>query len=390
MQRIAPTGRLALSVVLLIVLSQRGEADDVVNLLLDGGGESASIDKGHNSAWYPAFRPDQGVRLWIDHQNAWSGQSCFAIASEQQDRKPAANNWAQKLAYVPANKTVRVSAYVKTQDAEQVNVCVQCWGPGAEKMIGFSSTPVQRGTHDWTLTQSPELVVPAETEKLVVRAALTGKGKAFFDDISLEIVGGTTAADSEESNIKKLVEGRIKRTIDVTQDAMVLAYLPQWRHGDLDNIAVANNDGGVRTLMCWESPTKEEVAEAGLQFWLLLYVRKSHLQKDAPMMHLHEVEEPWLEAIGWTQQPRFRLQPTIEVPLSPGTGWKAINVTRFIRDRSETPSASHGVVLRFKDEDRQAKRNDWSGYQFVSREGIGQWERCRPVLLVVDPAQQPD
>src|SRR5262245_55835663 len=119
MQRIAPTGRLALSVVLLLVLSQRGGAGDVVNLLLDGGAESASIDKGHNSAWYPAFRPAEGVRLWIDHQNAWSGQSCFAISSELQDRYPASNNWAQKLANVPANKTVRVSAYVKTQDAEK-------------------------------------------------------------------------------------------------------------------------------------------------------------------------------------------------------------------------------------------------------------------------------
>ena len=386
MQRIAAIRRLELSILMLLVLSQRGEADEGVNLLLDGGGEEASIVRREGSSWYPAFRPGQEVRLWIDHQNAWAGQSCFAISSELQDRH-VSNNWAQNPADVPAEKTVRVSAYVKIQDAEAVNVCVQCWGPRAEKLIGFASTPVLRGTREWTLLQSRELVVPAETERLTVRAALTGRGKAFFDDISLQIVGSTTI---EESSFKDLVNGRIKRTISINKDAMVLSYLPQWRHGNVDNIAVANNDGGVRTLLSWERPAKEELDEAGLQFWLMLHVRKSRLKEGSPVIQAHEIEEPWLEAIGWTQQPRFRLQPTMDTPLSPGTGWKAINVTELVRNRSQTSPVDYGIVLRFKDEDRPGKDNDWSGCQFTSREGSGQWENCRPVLLVVDPARQPD
>ena len=109
-----------------------------------------------------------------------------------------------------------------------------------------------------------------------------------------------------------------------------------------------------------------------------------------PLLQVHEIEEPWPEAIGWTQQPKFRLQPAIETPLSAGTGWKAVNVTDFIRRRSEATPESYGIVLRFKDEERQTKLNDWSSYHFTSREGIGQWEKCRPVLLVVDPAQRSD
>src|SRR5262249_14978654 len=156
------------------------KTDEGANLMFDGSGERAYSAKGQDSAWYPAFRPAQGVRLWIDHENALSGRSCLAISNELQESQPASNNWAQKLAHIPVRKTVRLSAYIKIQDAERANVCVQCWGPRAEKLIGFTSTPVHRGTHGWELTQSPELVVPAETERVIVRAALTGRGKALF------------------------------------------------------------------------------------------------------------------------------------------------------------------------------------------------------------------
>ena len=55
-----------------------------------------------------------------------------------------------------------------------------------------------------------------------------------------------------------------------------------------------------------------------------------------------------------------------------------------------TPSGrkSHGVILRFAEEDRSGKERNWSGYAFVSREGIGEWEEFRPRLLVVEAARK--
>src|SRR4051812_31784735 len=106
MQRAAAARRLALSVFVLLVLPQKGQPDENVNLLLDGSGERVNVANAQNSAWYPAFRPADGVRLWIDNQNALSGRSCFAVSSELQERSPTSNNWAQKLANVPVGKTV--------------------------------------------------------------------------------------------------------------------------------------------------------------------------------------------------------------------------------------------------------------------------------------------
>ena len=81
---------------------------------------------------------------------------------------------------------------------------------------------------------------------------------------------------------------------------MILAYLPRWNHGNVDNIAVANNDGGVQTLLAWEQPSSAEIAQADLRFLLAIYSRKTTLHgKPAP------IEERELSATG-TKRPRGR------------------------------------------------------------------------------------
>ena len=39
---------------------------------------------------------------------------------------------------------------------------------------------------------------------------------------------------------------------------MVLAYLPDWNFGNVDNLGIGNNDGGVRTLIDWPAIPADE------------------------------------------------------------------------------------------------------------------------------------
>jgi hypothetical protein len=49
-----------------------------------------------------------------------------------------------------------------------------------------------------------------------------------------------------------------------------------------------------------------------------------------------------------------------------------------------------GVEFKFADENSAVNKEDYCSFAFVSREGIGEWQNRKPVLLVVDPAQTSD
>jgi hypothetical protein len=58
-----------------------------------------------------------------------------------------------------------------------------------------------------------------------------------------------------DPDLVKLAPGPIVRAIPVSKDCMVLAYLPDWNFGNVDNIGIGNNDGGVQTLIDWPQPS---------------------------------------------------------------------------------------------------------------------------------------
>jgi len=253
-------------------------------------------------------------------------------------------------------------------------------------MVGYTSTPVFRGTHGWTFVQAPDMVVPPSTAKLVVRAALTGKGEAYFDDLALQIIGDSPHGDGE---LKAQVKGRIVETLPVTRDCMILAYIPQWNHGNVDNIAVANNDGGVRTLLAWQEPTPQQLSRPNLRFLLAMYVRDSHTPDKPRSLQMHDILDDWNERTSWEKRPLFASEPAARFEITATNGWNFFDVTALLQKHAKGPKPTFGVVLRFADESSDADKSTYSSYQFVSREGIGPWESRRPVLLVVDPTQPP-
>jgi hypothetical protein len=195
---------------------------------------------------------------------------------------------------------------------------------------------------------------------------------------------GPGRPDELEAELARLVPGRIVRDSPVTKDCMVLSYLPDWAHGDVDNIGVANNDGGVRTLLKWRD-VHPETTSSGLRFYLALYARKTTSNGPPGSILAFPLRGDWPERTSWKTLPEYDADPAATYKFVPGTGWKVFDITPVLLARAESGSKADGVLLRFLQEDRSGSRKDWSGYELVSREGTGGWTDRRPVLLVVKP-----
>ncbi len=386
MQYSSTTAQLALIAAVAVVTlagTRSASANQTVNLLPNGGGETAGPSKDVPAEWFAAAIAAEGLQMGRATEHVHSGDAALFIRNTADYEQQVSNNWAQQLRYVPRGQAVRVRGWVRTEDADAANICVQCWGPDGQTMIGFASTPVIKGTSDWRRVTSDRLVVPEDTAQVIVRAALTGKGRVDFDDVALEIVGAKALTDPGLAPAEK---GRILKKLPLVKDSMILAYLPDWKHGNVDNIGVDNNDGGVRTLVQWKTPPATP-GSPNRRYVLAMYSRDTKAKDGASAIQMHEILDEWDELISWKEQPKVSAEPAATFELETGEGWKLFDVTSIVDRQAKAGGTAHGVMIRFKSEDRSGEKEDWSGYQWVSREGIGEWQSRRPVLMVVDPDQ---
>ncbi len=349
-----------------------------------------------------------------------SGRAALAIAYDGPTDTPVAFNWAQPLAEAPVGRSIRVRAWIKAEGADSVNFCIQCWSD-REDLLAFGSTPVFRGDQGWTEARSGPVVVPPGTARVVVRAALTGRGKAWFDDLAVVEEGEPSgrAVEPPPSNyirrltddpttirpftadltaepsainaaLARAVGGRIVRALPIAKDCTVLAYLPGWNHGRVDWIAVANNNngatGGVRALVGLPELKAEDVATEGRRFVLAFYSRKTTVGDGASPIEAVELTSGWGESTSWDDAPDAAPTSIASAVLAPGEGWKTFDVTPLVRKWAALGSKGRGVALRFARED-VGLGGKWSGYEFVSREGQA---GHRPLLLVVEPSRRGD
>ena len=356
------------------------------NLLLNGGAEQGKDEL--PSFWYQAAIPADGLKMCRDKEQVHSGKFSLAISNSHEYPQTVCNNWAQNITDVPGGKTVRLSAYTKTKDADCVNVCVQCWGL-ENNMLAFASTHVLRGDYDWILLNTEPVTVPVGTAKITVRGVLTGLGEAWFDDVAVVIVDmpTETAAQVEQpetsvdTELAETVKGEITKVLPINRDCMILSYMPDWKHGQVDNIAVVNIDGGVRTLLAWPEISRDDVNEPNSTLLMALYSRKTTSKPPATTIEAYEIIKDWPELTSWETQPPVAQKPTAKFKFVPGKGWKLFDITPLVRDQLKKKRKCYGLMLRFNQENRSS--NDWSGYAFVSREGLGEWLSRRPRLLVV-------
>jgi len=235
-------------------------------------------------------------------------------------------------------------------------------------VCGQQNTDLRARLPEVPRTPQPEAQLPIVA---LVQASQTGQGeKAKPDD-----------------QLAALVQGRIVRSTAITKDCMVLSYLPDWAYGNVDNIGVANNDGGVRTLLSWPD-IDSEGGSADLHYVIAFYSRKTTAGGTAGPILAFELRESWTERTSWQTLPDYDPEPAASFKFSPGDGWKLFDLTAVVQAQAKSGRKNHGVLLRFLSEDRTGKKDNWSGYAFVSREGKGEWAGRTPLFLVVKPAQK--
>ncbi len=187
--------------------------------------------------------------------------------------------------------------------------------------------------------------------------------------------------------LAKAVEGRIVRASIVSKDSMVLAYLPDWAYGNLDNIALTNANGGVRTIVAWPRIPAEQTGLPNRRFVLAFYSRRTVASPKVGPILAFEVDDDWGERTSWKTQPDYAVEPAATFSFQPGEGWKLFDVTPLVRARLKNDRPDRGIILRFLSEDLRAD-GKWSGYEMVSREGEGEWLGRRPQFLVVEPSKK--
>lgn len=128
------------------------------------------------------------------------GSYCVVLHSPEAYPLEPYNNWSQNILGKHSGKKLKLSGWLKTENAEGAALWAQCWQREPLHVAYVANTgessPVY-GTSDWQEV-SIEFEVPSATDFLTVRCVLRGAGKAWFDDVRLEEVKETPTPSPEE------------------------------------------------------------------------------------------------------------------------------------------------------------------------------------------------
>ena len=156
-------------------------------LLLNSGFEDEIEES--PAHWYMAIMPADNLTLTWDDEVRYTGNRSVSISNNHIYDEEVCNNWAQIISIVPVGRTVELSGWVKTIDAESVVMVIQCWDEDDNNLIGFGSTQSTTnitGTSDWQMYKA-SVKVPGDTDTITVRLVLTGIGQVWFDDVQLVV-----------------------------------------------------------------------------------------------------------------------------------------------------------------------------------------------------------
>ena len=253
----------------------------------------------------------------------------------------------------------------------------------------------REGTGEWAKRRPVLLVVEGSKSEPARRAATPRprpESPAKEDTTRPVVREEVTPKHPQSGSVDRALVGRasgpIVRSAPVSKDCMVLAYIPGWNLGSVDNIGIGNNEGGVRTLFDWPRIPPDEASSPDRQFLIALYARQTISHPPAGPIHAYEILEDWSETTSWMTQPRYGSEPAATYDFEPGEGWKLFDITPLVRTHARDGRPRHGLVLRFQTENFSGgPQETFSDYKLVSREGAGEWANRRPVLLVVKTAK---
>jgi transglutaminase-like putative cysteine protease len=138
------------------------------------------------AGWINQVRNEPGVLSeWAPKQGR-NGSGGVHIRSEKGGEQ-SIWIWRYVIKQFPADRSLRVSGWVKGKGVEQLAaICVQGWDADGKDMVDFATTQSSKplnGDFDWTQIETV-LTPSARTRKVHVLIFITGKGEVWFDGIS--------------------------------------------------------------------------------------------------------------------------------------------------------------------------------------------------------------
>ncbi|MGH7134262.1 MAG: hypothetical protein ACREHD_00895, partial [Pirellulales bacterium] len=118
MRSFASLGRLLSLNAIIVFSSGVAQAAESVNLLTNSGVEEPADRENLPPGWFAASIAAPELRMFIEDRRSRAGNASLAIANQHQYDQTVCNNWAQDVRPIPAGKTVRLTAYLRTEQAE--------------------------------------------------------------------------------------------------------------------------------------------------------------------------------------------------------------------------------------------------------------------------------
>jgi hypothetical protein len=132
---------------------------------------------------------EQGETVYRDDGVARSGMASAAISTNGADIAGA--GWYMRLDELPLEHDVFFSGYIRTEGLSggaylRITLETEDEGDGGTIVLGWIFSETVAGDNDWTLI-SVDVHIPPETTGVWLEAGLSGRGRAWFDDLSLEV-----------------------------------------------------------------------------------------------------------------------------------------------------------------------------------------------------------
>ncbi|MDZ4861487.1 MAG: hypothetical protein SGI88_21145 [Candidatus Hydrogenedentes bacterium] len=145
--------------------------------------------------WNVYVQPREGASAEVDYRVAKLGNNSARLVITTPYAEDPANNWSQNIIGDFRGKRLIVEGAIKTENAGEAAIWVQCFQKNPLTMVLQQSTALDElitGTQDWTNVKIA-VDAPLNTDFIVVRCVLRWRGTAWFDALSVESSAETPA-----------------------------------------------------------------------------------------------------------------------------------------------------------------------------------------------------
>ncbi|HRI89843.1 MAG TPA: hypothetical protein PLJ47_16565 [Candidatus Hydrogenedentes bacterium] len=159
------------------------------------------------ASWKFYVQPRDGAAAEIDYRIAKDGTNAVRLSIATPYPEDPANNWSQNLIGDFRGKKLVVRGAIKTENAGEAAIWVQCYQKSPLTVALQQSTALDKlvtGTQDWTPVEIT-VNTPLNTDFVVVRCVLRWRGTAWFDALSAELIEDDSAATpSADATLPKM------------------------------------------------------------------------------------------------------------------------------------------------------------------------------------------